>query len=534
MKSQKRKVLQSLSTVLLVAAIAGCSSNPSSSPNVSTTPTAAATKAPEKQMMMQFYSVTPEKVVTDGYAGKLIREHFNIDFEVQPRKGETYVQNTQLSIASGEVPDTFEGLDVINFDKLVDQDVLAEIPPELLEKHAPKYMEWLKKALGDDPLRYSMRNGKNYAMPILWTIGSKRMVFGMREDWLNKVGITKVPETLDELEAAMIKFRNEDPDNNGKKDTYGLTGGADSVEGFFSPVFGAFGLYPGLFTEKAGKVVLGEVQPGAKDALEVLHKWYKQDLIDPEFIINKGTNITDKVVSEKIGVAWNSWWAFIPAEAFSGGDFYDKLLEKNPNAKWAITSGPVGPNGEFGINQTNPVVGSGRQYAKKLEQDPDKMIKYIEIIEATNFADLELYEKLRYGEENKTYKKVNGDIEWIPPYDKEEERIKFGLSFFSVPGGFNDYDLLAPYMTKNKYMTTRKDIEAKVKGKYDLLSPIQRPVFAEYKDRLDQFTKKNLVDFVTGKRPVGEFDKYVEEWKQMGGDKVMAEAQQKYDELFKK
>ncbi|MDQ0877589.1 hypothetical protein QFZ77_006248 [Paenibacillus sp. V4I3] len=64
--------------------------------------------------------------------------------------------------------------------------------------------------------------------------------------------------------------------------------------------------------------------------------------------------------------------------------------------------------------------------------------------------------------------------------------------------------------------------------------PVSRPVFNENKDRLDQFAVKAFIDFITGKRPISEFDAFVAEWKKMGGDQVMKEAQQKYDELFKK
>jgi len=524
-----------LGSVALVTTIAGCSSkneggaSPSASPGASAS---APTKAPEQKLKLKLFSTTPEKVVPNGYALHLLKEKFNVDIEIVPRKNETYLQNIQLGIASGDFPDTFEGLDFINYDKLVDQGVLAELPPALLEQYAPKYMQWLKSELGDNPFLYTMRNGKNYSLPVLWTLGSKRNVFGIRQDWLEKVGIKKVPETLDEVEAAMVKFRNDDPDGNGKKDTYGMTGKLDKVSDFFSPVFGAFGLYPGIFTEKDGKVVRGEVEPAAKEALTVLNRWYKEGLIDPEFVINKGTNVDDKVLSEKVGIVWNSWWAFIPAEAFSAGVYYDKLVAKNPNAKWAITSGPKGPKGEFGISQTNPVISTGLLFSKKMEKEPEKMIKYLQLTEASGF-DMSLYEKLRYGELNKTYQKTNGDIEWIPPYDKEEERIKFGISYFSAPQDY-DYNLLAPYMTKSKYMTLRKETESKASGKYDILFPIQRPVLAEYQDRLEQFAKKNLVDFITDKRPLGEFDKYVEEWKQLGGDKVMAEAQTKYDAMLKK
>jgi len=521
-----------LGLALLTTAIAGCSSDggdPASTPGAG----AEATQTQKERMKLQFWSTTPEKVLPDGYALKTIRDEFDVDIDILSRNNETYVQTLQLSIASGEEPDWFSDLDFKDYDKLVDQEVLAEIPPELLEEHAPKYMQWLKKELGDDPFRYTMRNGKNYSMPSLWTLGPRGNVMGIRQDWLDKTGIAKVPESLEELEAAMLKFRNEDPDGNGKKDTYGMTGKTDAIEDFFSPVFGAYGVYPGIFTEKDGKIALGEIEPGAKDALATLNEWYREELIDPEFVLNKNSNVDDKVISEKVGVATNFWWKFLPSDAFFGGIYFDKLTEKNPNAKWATFSGPKGPNGDFGIVQSNPVLNSGLQFSKRLEQDRDKMIKYIQIFEATSF-DTALYERTKYGEENKTYRRADGDIEWIPPYDQEEERVKYGISFFNAPGSFNDYDLLAPYMTKSKHMTLRKEAESVGKGKYNLLNPIQRPVFNEYKDRLDQFTKKNLVDFITGKRPIGEFDKYVEEWKQIGGDKVLAEAQQKYDEIFKK
>ncbi|MBB6673817.1 extracellular solute-binding protein [Cohnella nanjingensis] len=537
MKSRNRKASQALISLLLIAVIAGCSGSKNGSPtpngSAAAEPTASgspAEKAPKERMKLQFWSQSPEKVVPASHAVQAVEDQYNVDIEILPRNNETYVQKLQLSITSGNAPDWFSDLDFKEYDKLVDQGVLAEIPPELLEEYAPNYMKWIKKELGDDPFRYTMRNGKNYAMPSVWTLGSKATVVGIRQDWLNKVGIDKVPETLEELEAAMVKFRNDDPDGNGKKDTYGMTGKTDYIEDFFSPIFGAYGVYPGIFTEKDGKAVLGEIEPGAKEALALLNKWYKEGLIDPEFVINKGNNVDDKVISEKVGVVTNYWWKFTPAEAFFGGLYYDKLIANNPNAKWATIGGPKGPGGDFGADQSNPVLNSGLLFSKQV--DRDKMIKYIQIFEATSF-DLDLYEKINYGEEGKTFKKNNGDIEWIPPYDKEEERIKYGAGFVQLPGSFNDYDLLMPYMTKSKYRELRKEAESKGTGKYNLLNPIERPVFNEYKDRLDQFTKKNLVDFITGKRSVDEFDKYVEEWKQIGGDKVMAEAQQKYEEVFK-
>lgn len=534
MKKTKIVMSGAMSMALAGMVLAGCSGGSSkgassSQPASSSSSSSAAPSGGEKPMDLMFWTTNPEKVSKDSFAVKTVEQQFNVNIDLKPRNNETYREKLLLDIASGQIPDWFNDQNFADYDKFVDQGVVAEIPPELLEQYAPKYVQWLKKELGDNPFQYTMRNGKNYSMPIMWSIGPRFHATGIRQDWLEKVGISKVPETLDELAVALDKFSHGDPDGNGKKDTVGLTG---VFPGIFEPVFGAYGLYPGIFTEEDGKVIRGEIQPKTKDVLALLNKWYKDGLIDPEFVVNKYSNVDDKIISEKAGVVTNAWWDFTPADTFTGGDYYEKIKVKNPNVDWAVIGAPKGPDGQQGNQQINPVVSSGLQFGKQLENDREKMIKYIQIFEATSF-DTPTYEKVTYGEEGVTYKKNGGDIEWIAPYDKEDERAKYGVGFVQFPGSFNDYDFLKPYMTKSKYMDLRNATEAKAVGKYDILDPIQKPIFNEYKDRLVQLTNKAFVDFITGKRPLGEFDKFVEEWKKIGGDKVMAEAQQKYDEVFK-
>ncbi len=64
--------------------------------------------------------------------------------------------------------------------------------------------------------------------------------YGMsyRKDWAEKVGITEVPKTPDDIYNMMYKFTYEDPDGNGKDDTYGLemtkyTGPLDVIQTWF-------------------------------------------------------------------------------------------------------------------------------------------------------------------------------------------------------------------------------------------------------------------------------------------------------------
>jgi len=531
---KRKRMLVILSVALSVALISGCGKGSQS--DVVQTETGApsgTSKSAEPGMTVQFWSTYPDKTNIDGYAMNYLRNKFNVDIEFYQATSETYKEKLQLEIASNNVPDWWKNLPFSDYDKMVAQEVVAEIPEELLEKYAPNYMQWLRESTGEqDPLRYVRRNGKVYAMPDLWTPGSNYLVLGMREDWLKKVGIDKTPETIEEVEAALTKFRNDDPDGNGKKDTYGITGTAGAISQIFSSVFGAFGVYPGAFTEKDGKIVLGEIEPGAKEALIVLNRWYKNELIDPEFIVSKEQNLSEKILNEKAGALENPWWEFTPSGAFFSGLYYDKLRENNPNASWVLSPGPKGPNGEAGITQLNPYSSSGVQFGKHMESDQAKLIKYLQIFD-DNMSNFETQTNMKYGEEGKTFQVAeDGSYEFLPPYDDEREQVKFGIgSYYSASGSFNDYELQKPFMTKKSLMPIREQAETVGKGKYDIILPIERPIYNEYVEQLNQFTMQNFIDFIVGRKSISEFDNFVAEWKKLGGDKVMEEAQQKYDEL---
>ncbi|WP_409341930.1 hypothetical protein [Paenibacillus sp. MBLB4367] len=526
--AMKRGVSALVGTALVVSALAGCADGESK-------PGAAGSESPkaDKKMLLKFWSYTPDKTNLQGYGMNFLRQKFNIDIDFYAVPNETLKEKLQLMLSSKDIPDWWKPQSYSDYDKYVSQGLVAEIPEDLLEQYAPKYMAWLRKNTGSgDPFRYVRRSGKVYQMQDMWTIGPKSTVVGFRDDWLKKVGIAKTPETIEEMETALAKFRNDDPDGNGKKDTYGITGTAIGVAGIFSSVFGAFGVYPGTFTEDNGKVVLGEIESAAKDALTVLQRWYKNELIDPEFVTNKGANKDDKMINGKAGVAEAAWWSFIPQAAFFSGVYYEKTREKNPSAAWVTIGGPKGPAGKSGMIQSTPFSATGVVFGKHMEKDRDKLIKYLQVFDDT-ISNPDTFEATNYGEKGKTFKvSEDGSYEFIPPYDKEEEQIKYGVGpWYSIPRSFNDYEMQAKFMTKKSLIPVRQAAESKGTGKYDILSPTQRPVYNEYKERLDQFTLQTFIDFITGRKPVSEFDSFVAEWKKMGGDKVLEEAQLKFKEL---
>ncbi|CAM3461440.1 MULTISPECIES: extracellular solute-binding protein [Saccharibacillus] len=519
-----KKIPLAMSSVVLLAILASCSDGGDKADT--------STSATELEAW-----VSNEKVTSDAYLFSEIEKEFGVNINVKMRGvgAQDYVDKLNVQISSGEIPDWINdyAVNVGLFDKYVEQGILAEVPVEMIKANMPNYMAWVdkyKEIFKGDPFALFERNGKNYTIPTANPDLTKFLVMYYRQDWLDAVGIKKTPESLAEMEEALVKFRNDDPDGNGQKDTYGYLGIQKDPMWAFSPIYGAYGMYPGLWTEKEGRIARDEIDPKMKEVLTLLNDWYNKDLIDPEWVALDFDQARNKIISSKVGATWQNINA-----GQEGTGWYAPIKDVAPKASWALSPGPTGPNGDHGIMHFNPIAGMGIMFGKQLEKNPEKMKKYLQIFDKVN-NDITWLEKRSYGEEGKTFKKENGGYTWLPPYDKADERQKLGLGearFPTLEPPFLDVD------KENELLPTAKDREYKIKaqtiatGKYDLLTPFSKPEYDKVSTKLTDLTTKAYTDFITGKRPISEFDAYVAEWKKLGGDQAMEEAQQIYDKVYK-
>ena len=210
----KRNRMLSLLLSLSMAAglLSGCAGgtdkdSTSEAASVST-PEAASekdTKAGEP-MVLELAIPWPEKYTEDQQVRKMLEEKYNVKFEYHVSPGK---EGVNLQIASGDTPDYMVEFNVTDYWNLVDQGVLAEVPVELLKEHAPRYCEWVEResGMGENVWEQFMKDGKNYAMLNLWTLASSGNVMAYRQDLLEQAGISKAPETIDEMETA-FKAKN--------------------------------------------------------------------------------------------------------------------------------------------------------------------------------------------------------------------------------------------------------------------------------------------------------------------------------------
>jgi putative aldouronate transport system substrate-binding protein len=464
------------------------------------------------ELILMEHDVT--KYTEDQTIRKELEKKYNIKIKVEQIPAEKDAVN--LRIASGDIPEILWDVPFGDYRTYVDQGVVAEIPVDMIKEYAPNYYDWLIKNVGENAFGYSEIDGKNYSMLTPWTLANDGRVLAWREDILKEVGIDAIPTTLDEMETALRTVKEQ-------KGFAPFT--AERFEAV-SSIYGAYGTYL-CYYEKDGEIVFGPIEEGSKEAVTLLNQWYQEGLLDPEFMINKFDNVKEKWANDQAVVTETFWWDFLPKEAFFDGRLHEVKKDVEGFAN-IVADPPKGPNGEMGITQANPVSNAGLCFGKQLEEQPEKMQKYLEVF--NDVFDRETMDYVMYGVEGETYHyNEETGVEWIAPYDQEEKRDEYGIGLYQFPRCFNDYDLQAKYNTQPRYQELREDAQSHGIGVGDAVEPLYRPIYDEKMETLDKIYKNAHIDFITGERDLAEWDDFVNEWLSAGGEEVLQEAQTAYE-----
>ncbi|PZD96127.1 ABC transporter substrate-binding protein [Paenibacillus sambharensis] len=470
-------------------------------------------------------------VPKDAEMVKFYEEKFNVDFDIWNLDHANVVELFNMRLAAGEIPDYNRNAVKTNtLPQYVDQGVLAEIPEEVIKKYMPTIYE---NAMKLDPnwLKYASVDGKIYGLPILSDAAEFRSTIVWRGDWLEKVGITKTPDTLEEFEEAFYKFANEDPDGNGVKDTYGLS------QSGLQAIFGAYGVLPGygphkwqdwFWMEKDGRIVNAAVMPEAKEALKLLNKWYKDGVLDPEFITGENTGdywgISHAFVNGKIGFTGhgqNQHWyePLAEIEGDKGGRNYEELAKKDPAIAKAIRYGlpPAGVNGERTLFANNYVDAPVIVFGKQLEDEPDKLGKILQILEHNMGTTKENFYTANLGIKGKHWDSDDETLRTfkiLPPYNEMEGNV-YGAGIFA-----SDFLTFTMNEVKNEWARKNGFSEGAVRNK--LIGAL--PSDDMYKAELIKLRDEAYISIITGDKPVDYFDEFVKKWNAAGGEQATKEA----------
>lgn len=531
----KNWITISVAGIVTVGALTGCGAKSSKGEDGRYTYT---------MTMYQTSTSNPESVQR-----KAIEDKYNINLDVWDVEWQKYDEILNLKLAGGEVPDIMYVKTAAAGQKYFDQDVVSPLDEDELRKNMPNVFKQLD-ADAPDIMKYYYIDGELSALPS-FSVGSGATGVPMvwRGDWLKKVGIDKVPQTLDEYEEAFYKFANEDPDGNGKKDTYGL-----SRSGLYA-IFASYGYMPSLgqtgtpspyWMERDGKLVNSAIQPEMKEALAKLHQWYEDGVLDPEFITgeNKGGYwaISHQFINGIIGFTCHGMsyhWEpkfYTDADAASSGQDRFELSKLNQEAADSLEISGIPPvNGEQkNYGKKEYVRGERWMFSKDLVQDEEKFMRLQEIYNDI-YTSRANFNFANSGEEGVVweYEDVESTLggtfrrtKYLGEWADEEYRKKNLFAF----------NLFTPSFSDEGKVDTPRDVWAIPRGFEQGYEPVNKlyvslPSENKYSAELDKIEEEAYCDIITGEKPIDYFDEFVAKWRSSGGEVLEQEAQEWYDEV---
>ncbi|MFC5449539.1 extracellular solute-binding protein [Paenibacillus aestuarii] len=339
----KKKLLNSVVAVTLVAGVlAGCSDGGSGSASNQGSATAPADQAKGANKEERTLNM-----MTGVVGGKTPEENTQFEKEIERLTGikakinkpaSDYDQKLLAAIAGGEKFDLLQvSKDMMN--KLIAQGVLTPLTDQvkgsktLSDPNVLPTQEW-------DQLK--TKDGKIYGVFTKFQGGTMPII---REDWLKKLNLQE-PKTLDDYYNVMKAFTEQDPDGNGKKDTYGLsTAGLNDVQGFFA----AAGLKQ-RYVEKDGKLDVPYSTDAAIPVYEWLNKLYKEGILDPNFATNDTGKMRNAFLADRVGIItyWDAWVGLLN----------NARLQQDPNTKFEAKGlpGVTDPSGKNMLRRGDPDV----------------------------------------------------------------------------------------------------------------------------------------------------------------------------------
>lgn len=276
---------------------------------------------------------------------KRLEEQTNVKIEWENIPDTDFAEKKNLLLASSTLPDAFYGAGFSDYELITYGKDGTIIPLEdLIDQYAPNLKALLERR-PDIKSSITAPDGHIYGLPS-WeenSLGSNPFFHVINTKWLDELGLS-MPQTLDEYTEALLAFKTEDPNGNGKPDEIPLSFMHMQWCMDIAGLFGAFGMPDNLEHRivRDGQVIFTAIQPEYKEALNYFHeKWYKQGLIDPESFTQDAAQYLAKGKTPEETLGSYIWWEI------------EEVVGTERSQDYALLAPLKGPNGDQIIGRAN-------------------------------------------------------------------------------------------------------------------------------------------------------------------------------------
>jgi putative aldouronate transport system substrate-binding protein len=384
----KRFIVLLTSLCLLISIIAGC--NTSGGTNESTTAsendnetTSATTSSAEKVSMELFYKpwVAIPIEGNDEYL-KWINQTSGADWKF------TYATDFEAEIltraASNSLPDLMMIDSYVTLFKLYDEGILLDDWYPYEERMPDTF-----KNISDLQKQYFSVNGKLTCVPTLG--GEQWYSFEIRKDWLTELNL-KMPTTIDEFLDVARAFTFNDPDKNGKNDTYGISGATLTGTGSMGEVlqlqnfwssYKVDDIKSGFYITKDNKVSNNIIDGNLKKCLDLIKTIIDEKIIDPDWYSVGLAQRQPGMYQGKYGILFR-----MPPEYLLSETDQARSLDGLVKDWWSIMP-PIDANGDGTGGKLPPWTPFGgiRTVTAECGKSAAKMDAVVKLLEATAFPN---------------------------------------------------------------------------------------------------------------------------------------------------
>lgn len=419
-------------------------------------------------------------------------EGLDVKIELVEMPQGNYAEKLNLMLVGGTIPDIiyFQGGD----QQISQQGLLEDLNPLI------KNSKYVKNIM----MPHNTERMSNYPY-LLWVKPLSQKAPVIRKDWFDKMQSSKALAENPTIENYYNFFKELKTNPPGGKDkpSYGVTvaGSIDELDNIFNMAFGVTSTW---MKDASGKYVYSKVTENEKEKLAFYSKLYKEGLLDPQFVTKKWDT--------KEKAFFDGQAAVISGTAGKVIDIYEgKMKKANSESQGLVVLPPAsGKSQGFGATDVTKEARGIGIYSKS--QNKEVAFKVLDYLASPKGQMLD-----RLGFENEHYKVVDGKIEltdkaqewyarfWEPSEFKPSTPLKSSL--LGEPGQ-KSLDMTQKYYAKDINLIIPEEYTAKW-------------------DAMQNFYKEYSTDIITGKRPISDFDKFVQDWNKAGGTEITKYANEK-------
>lgn len=482
------------------------------------------------------------------YAKDMLNVEIKDEFEAN---GADYDRQVSLAIASGELPDIMGIGSQDLLDELVENDLVEDLT-DVYQQYASDEIKKIYGSYDGRCMEFVTYDGRMMAMPGT-NLDSAPCVTYVRKDWMEKLGI-KVDEdgdkciTTQELENIARAFIENDPGES--KNPVGiafapyLTADDYGGSGYTMNAIGsAFSAFPkNWLLDENGQVYYGSTSLDMKEALQKLAAWFDEGILDPQFGTRTWDDITALLTNGQTGIAFGPW--HLPDWLLNN------VRSMNPEADFAAFA-ICDENGM--VNVTHSKASTGYVVVRKGYSNPEVIVKLINLYfdEMVHAADIQTthpevasYIELGVdGSARPVNLEVNAYTSLLDDYAEIKNCIEKKITLDEVRTAesrqvvesvqrYLDNPKQAEVADWSRYVSRMEGIELidslTDEKKFNWVNPAFYGVTETMKTNsanLGALEEEVFVAIVTGAKDIDEFDVFVENWKQRGGEQITQEIQ---------